>query len=294
LCSPFFMVTIFYGQRLPKGGQLRGMASVSATNTVDIVVGEKIFKEIQAIVFDKDGTLANTEAYLVAVAHARIQALATQVPGLEASVQATLGFDKASVDPAGVLAVGGHYETVVAVAATIAQLGYPWIKSLELAQWAFRQAEQTLAYKASYTKPLPGAIALLQQLKHAGIPVALLSADTQAEVETFVATYQLGEYFAHLQGLSEALPSKVQPGFLAVACDAMQVKTHKTLVIGDAASDLTMARLGEAAGFIGVNGGWQRSIQIHNLSEKDGLAIDLYQILVKPSGINESTRNTMR
>jgi phosphoglycolate phosphatase len=272
------------------------MADISRPNAVDIICGEYRFSDIQAVVFDKDGTLAHTEPYLFAVANARIQALSERANSsdLAPTLRATLGLDQTSVDPAGVLAVAGNYETVIAMAAVVAQTGRPWIEALDWAQWAFAQAKQTLAPKASYTQPLPGVIELLDQLQQSQIPIALLSADTQAEVQAFVETYPLAKYFTHLQGLSDTWPSKVQPGFLEAACSVMQISPSHTLVIGDAASDLKMARLGKAAGFIGVSGGWQRPIKIHGMTVEDVLAADLYQILVKPPRINAPTRNRIR
>jgi phosphoglycolate phosphatase len=40
------------------------------------------------------------------------------------------------------------------------------------------------------------------------------------------------------------------------ACQTAQVKPSETLIVGDSAADIALARAGQTAGCVGVNWGW--------------------------------------
>ncbi len=48
---------------------------------INLRVGDKLFKSIEALVFDKDGTLADSQAFLTHLARSRSQHLDAHVPG---------------------------------------------------------------------------------------------------------------------------------------------------------------------------------------------------------------------
>ncbi|MEM8805742.1 MAG: HAD family hydrolase [Cyanobacteria bacterium P01_G01_bin.38] len=217
------------------------------------------FTGIQAVIFDKDGTLAKVDAFLSLLGQLRATQLAIKVPGIETAVLDSFGL-KQGLDPAGLLAVASRSDNIVAIAAHVAATGRGWLASLAIVESAFLAAEQKLPLKAPLTPLVPGALDLLSQLHAAQLKLGLLSSDTQANVESWVETYQLKSYFSCLQGVSGALPSKTHPHFLTQACRSMQVDPAAVLVIGDSAADRMMAA--NAAGFVGVTGGWSRSFEI--------------------------------
>ncbi len=225
------------------------------------------FENIQAVIFDKDGTLADVETYLIRLAEVRSQLTAVQVPrsqaqqnALQSNFLAAFGLKNGTLDPAGLLAVGSRYENEVALAAYLAAIGIGWIAALALVQTAFHQADTILSPKVTQTPLLAGALPLLQQLEQAGIIVAILSADTHPEVTAFIQHYQLTEICWYRGASAGSLP-KTHPNALKSACEAINVRPDQTLVIGDSAADLALAHQG-SAGFLGVTGGWKQLLHI--------------------------------
>jgi phosphoglycolate phosphatase len=220
---------------------------------------------IRAVLFDKDGTLADVETYLRALAIARSRCVASQVPGLEKPLCAAFGLSlqTGELDPAGLMAVGSRQDNCIAAAAYVAATGVGWIAALELVEQAFQQAQATLPPKVGQTPPLEGAIALLHRLAAQGIKTAIVSADTQAEVTAFIEHYELPHIAWHCGTAPGRLP-KTHPDFLRFACDAISgtgiitaLTPAEIVVIGDSAADWRLAQQG-AAGFVGMTGGWRQ------------------------------------
>ena len=225
------------------------------------------FTGIEAVIFDKDGTLACVDRYLICLHKARLQQLSlssVSALGLQFGVMGT------TVDPAGLLAVGSRWENEIVAAAHLAQTGHPWGVARRQVQQAFTAAEAALPNKATLTPLVPGAVDVLVRLQAAGLKLAVASADTQTAVDQFVRHYQLDALLSTWQGVNPQQPDKTYPAFLQQVCRHMDVLPKQVLVCGDSASDARMAQSGGAADFIGFTGGWPRPVQPHLLSLDDG------------------------
>jgi phosphoglycolate phosphatase len=243
-----------------------------------ICVRSHKFQAIQAVLFDKDGTLANVEAYLRKLAIARAQAIPDQSPAFYTNLLATFGLTERGVDPASLIAVASRQEDQIAAAGCLAAVGKGWVEACAIAQTAFDQADLALAPKVSKTPPLEGAIQLLSQLEKASIKVGIVSSDAHSEVAAFVEHYQMPGVDWYY-GATEGSSLKTHPDFLKFACQSISAQPGHTLVIGDAASDLALAKQG-AADFVGMVGGWMRSPTLgHNIKTVSHLS----QLSVSPN-----------
>ncbi|URR35902.1 HAD family hydrolase [Thermosynechococcus sp. HN-54] len=213
------------------------------------------FDPVAAVVFDKDGTLADVANYLKAVAIARAVKIAEHFPNLKASLLQAFGVMGDHLDPTGLQAVGTQQENLIAAAAFVATQGVPWIAALERANAAFAAVDREFAAKAELTPPLRGVIELVQRLHGLGCALAIISSDRTSEIEAFLDTYHLKPFFQCWQGGDEP-PTKPDPQVFLRVCDRLGVRPDQTVVIGDADSDGLMARQGGAAGSIGVTWGW--------------------------------------
>ncbi|MEM6449844.1 MAG: HAD-IA family hydrolase [Cyanobacteria bacterium P01_D01_bin.105] len=219
------------------------------------------FENIEAVLFDKDGTLACVEPYLIALGKARaqrIEALAYEVfpraaAGIGDDILIAFGQTDRAVDPAGLLAVGSRAENEIAAAAYVAARGLGWVAALSLVRKAFTQGAQSLPEKVGQTPLLFGVATLFEWLKSNGVAIGIVSSDTHSEVTAFITHYELDvDWHCGVEG---AALTKTQPGFLSLACRTMDVTPAQVLIIGDSASDMALASQG-AAGFIGISGGW--------------------------------------
>lgn len=220
------------------------------------------FEPVEAILFDKDGTLAQVEAYLRHLGQKRARLIDAQAPGVEAPLALAFGLETEGLNPTGLLAVGSRRENAIAAAAYVAETGRGWIDALDLVETAFAEADSYLTPKAAQTPPVAGALVLLNQLRSAPLKLGLISSDSQVQVEDFVTTHSLTQCLDHWQGIQPPFLTKTDPGFLEQACAALTVASARVLIVGDSAADLKLATVGNTAGFIGFTGGWQRPFAI--------------------------------
>jgi len=226
------------------------------------------FRNIEGILFDKDGTLAKVEDFLRQVGHRRSRLIDAQVPGVQEPLLMALGLEGEGINPVGLLAVASRLETEIAAAAYVAETGRSWSASREIVRAAFEEADQSCQPKAKATPPCPGVIELLANLRAAGLKLGIISSDTPDQVDDFVRTYNLTATFDLWLGTTGGV-IKPQSAFLEQACSALALDPQKALVIGDADVDMALAHNGRARGCIGVTWGWSHPVP---LSGADGIA----------------------
>jgi phosphoglycolate phosphatase len=207
------------------------------------------FSDIEAIFFDKNGTLEDSEVYLRSLGQKAARIIDAQIPGIGEPLLMAFGIHGDILDPAGLISVASRRETEIATAAYIAETGKGWFESLKIACQCLQEAE---TYVNKTPAPLfPGTLELLQSLSTAGIKLGIISAATTAEVNNFVTVHQLNNYIQVQQGVDDG-PSKPDPVLFLQACQALGVQPANTLMVGDAVGDMQMARNAQAAGCIGI------------------------------------------
>lgn len=207
------------------------------------------FSNIQAIFFDKNGTLEDSEAYLRSLGQKAARLMDAQIPGIGEPLLMAFGINSNIIDPAGLISVASRRETEIAAAAYIAETGRGWFESLKIARQGLDEAEKYIG-----TTPAPlfvGSLEILQSLSAAGIKLGIISAASTAEVNTFVTHHQLNDYIQVRIGVDDG-PSKPDPILFLQACRALGVEPEATLMVGDSVGDMQMARNAKAAGCIGI------------------------------------------
>lgn len=223
----------------------------AAVNLAIIQCRQQRFEAIAAVIFDKDGTLADSAEFLKTLAKERSQQIEQRVPGTGAALLSAFGLEQERLNPAGLMAVGSRRENEIAAATYITATGYDWIESLAIAETAFREADQHMARKATLTPLFPETQALLQSLQATHLKLGILSSDTTANVKDFAQYHQLDSYFNLLMGTEQGL-TKPDPQLFLQACASMGVPPEATLMVGDSAADVMMAVKAGAAGCIEV------------------------------------------
>ncbi len=218
------------------------------------------FANIQAIVFDKDGTLEDSEAYLRSLGQKRSRLIDAQIPGIGEPLLMAFGIDGDRLDPTGLLAVGSRRETEIAAAAYIAETGRGWLESCAIARRAFEEADSSIG-----TAPSPlfvGSLEVLKYLSEAGLKLGILSAASTLRVRAFVQRHRLQDYVELQMGVDSG-PSKPDPALFLQACQTLGVEPSATLMVGDSAGDIEMARNAKAAGCIGICWGKPQAAHLH-------------------------------
>ena len=220
--------------------------------------GEHQFENISAVVFDKDGTLANVEDYLRKLSRERIRQIANVVPRISTfALAATMGVEDGSVDPTGLMAIASRRDTEIAMAAYVAARGRGWRESVAIVHAAFERAKAQMPNQAAQSPLVEGGRSLTTRIRATKTKVGVVSSDTHTAVGEFIEHHNLASKVDWYCGSSYESPDKTAPNFLSFVCDALGTLPAQTLVIGDSSSDLALARQG-AAGFVATVGGWRR------------------------------------
>jgi phosphoglycolate phosphatase len=215
--------------------------------------GDRVLPDVGGIVWDKDGTLADSFPFLLELAQRRANRIEKQVPGLRAALLTAWGANGA-LDPTGLMAVGTRHDNEIAAAAYLAAQGCGWVAALALVREAFVAADQAVTSKASLTPPFPGIASLLETCHGLGLPMAVISGDTTAHVAEFLQQYGLDRWMTWSRGSNRDL-AKPDPALFHQVCDRLNVPPSEVWVIGDSELDGVLARQGGAAGWISVTWG---------------------------------------
>ncbi len=218
---------------------------------VNIQVKEITFTGIEAIIFDKDGTLQNSQDFLRNLAQKRSRLIDAQIPGMGEPLLMAFGVDGDWLNPAGLMAVGSRRENQIAAAAYIAETGVGWLESIEMAKKAFDEADGWLKKDGDLPPLFSGYLEVLKVLHEAGLKLGILSADSTEAVKRFVQYSQLSPYIQLQMGVESEL-SKPDPALFLQGCDRLGVTPGMTLMVGDSPGDIQMAAQAGAAGCIGI------------------------------------------
>ncbi len=218
---------------------------------VTIHVQNITFPGIEAVLFDKDGTLEDSQVFLRRLGISRSRYIDAQIPGTGEPLLMAFGILEGTLDPAGLMAVGSRWENEIAASAYIAETGRSWYEARDIAHKSFEEAD--LDSNSTPSPLLPGSRELIEKLAQAGLKIGILSADSTENITTFIKKHQLSEYIDLAIGANETF-QKPDPAFFKQACAELGIEPQKTLMVGDSQGDIEMAKAGGAAGTIGIGG----------------------------------------
>jgi phosphoglycolate phosphatase len=229
---------------------------------IQLRCGDRHYSNIQAIVFDKDGTLGQSEAFLLKLVDQRLACLAEQFGPIDkAPLRRSWGLTPfGGLSPLGLLAVGSRRDNEIATAAFLAG-DRPWISTLDQVSAAFQTASDAFPERGPLTPLQEGIRPLLEALQATGIKLAILSADRTENVIEFAQWHKIDQHFDLLLGAQPDLP-KPDGRLLERVCLSLGILPSHTLVIGDSSADINLARNGGAAGAIGVTWCWPEAYEL--------------------------------
>ncbi len=112
----------------------------------------------------------------------------------------------------------------------------------------YPMAELIQAYRAYYiehcavhTRPYPGMLDLLVELRQQGLKLAIATTKAKASVDPVAAQLGLGEYFDLVQGV-EGFPSKPDPFILNLVMQKLEFLPAQTMMVGDTDNDVLCAQ----------------------------------------------------
>jgi phosphoglycolate phosphatase len=240
---------------------------------VDLFLHHRCLGPVRAVLFDKDGTLSNSEPMLTLLAEARIAAAqdlhdpdqrmgAGTAEQLGTLLRKAYGLTPVGLDPSGAIAVAARDHNLIATATVLAQVGHGWPEALALSEEIFRRTDHLHGRGSSRApQPTQGLQTLLQALQSAGISCAVISNDDAKGIRAFLIDHDLAAPFSALWS-ADHQPRKPDPAAVHELCQSMDVQPADCALIGDANSDLRMADAAGVAVVLGYGGGWSLPVPL--------------------------------
>jgi len=215
---------------------------------------------VQAVLFDKDGTMSHSEPRLIALAEARIQACLSQVSSghrarLRDLLEGAYGARDGRIDPAGITAVASRMHNLIATATAFAQVGLGWPEALNRSEILFDSTDAAAGSEPAAAQTTEGLAPLLIELDRAGVVLGVISNDQTRGIEQFLSAHGLER---HIRGIWSADHQPAKPNPMAVHhfCAQLGVDPATCALIGDADSDLAMAVAAGLPHALGYTAGW--------------------------------------
>ena len=246
---------------------------------------------VKAIIFDKDGTLSNSEEYLLEMAKTRVDFAVNKFKKLKINnfkifilrklLNYIYGFKNQALSANASLAIASKEQNIISTATIVNLFGFDWFESLSISQTIFNEVD---IFLSNNKKNIPkkrtlvlGALDLLVALKSNGVCIALMTNDTQAGIEEFIYGNKLEGIFDCLWS-AENKPSKPNPKSVIELCKRMKVNPSECALISDADTDLKMAKEADIPIIIGFTGGWKNP---PTLNEKEFIIEKLNELNIQ-------------
>ncbi len=191
----------------------------------------------QAVVFDLDGTLADTVGDLTAALNRTLSEFGLP-PHSKDAVRGMVGGGLGKLLERGLAAHGATLDIQTKDAALGRLFGH----------YAANPAERSTLY--------PGARECLRALAGAGIACGLCTNKPDAIAQDLLQALGLAEAFGAIQGSVPGLPKKPDPAGLIRVVKALGASPQSTVMVGDSATDVKAARAAGLRAIILVSHGY--------------------------------------
>jgi phosphoglycolate phosphatase len=213
-----------------------------------VTAGGAVF-EVEAVAFDKDGTLIDLDAAWGPAARAWVETAADGDPALRDVLATELGLDLDS----GHLVTGGLFAV-----GTVGQLYDTTLRALSsrgtdesdaAAGSAHAREMSALAGEEGNLVPLGDVAGTLRSLREARVRIAIVSSDDRSAIDSAIDVLGIGALLDTVVAGNEGLDPKPAPAALIEAARRLGVDPRQMLYVGDSWVD---AAAGAAAGVAGT------------------------------------------
>ncbi len=217
--------------------------------------GEHCF-DAKLIAFDKDGTLFSFHASWRPRFLKAVDRLISQFPNrteLRTALFRSLGYNAAdgTFGEDGTFGTGTSGDTVRAAAGVLHQYSRPTLPLYSCEQMV-RQRFAPILSSSGGSVPVTELAFLFSSLHELDVRVAVITSDDRTPTEAELASFGLSGFVDYMGCGDSPGRQKPAPDLLLEAASLLDVSLDQTVVVGDSATDLLMARAAEAGLVVGV------------------------------------------
>jgi phosphoglycolate phosphatase len=208
-----------------------------------------IVRDIELVVFDKDGTLIDFHHLWGRKARLAVEAVVLAANGdltLANRLYHAIGFDLQSGQAAasGPLAVASMAKLYTICAVVLYQHGIPWHDAEQMVQAHFARGLGAVP-TADLVKPLGDVVGLFRRLAGAGIKIAIVTSDDRAATLATLPVLGIESFIAGMVCGDDPVVNKPAPDALLRLARELDVPLARMMMVGDTVGDMMM---GGAAG----------------------------------------------
>ncbi len=240
-------------------------------------------KDINTVLFDKDGTFIDSYIYWGRIIALRVKAVMEFYGVCENHFDKlclSLGYDTKSkkLIEKGPIALLAREEVINSLIAKLKEIKIN--SELEQISEIFKNVHKTFLDEIyDYVKPIKEAEILFKRLKEKNVRLAVVTSDMRANTELILKHLNLSEYFDIVIGKDDCTKPKKTGEPALIALDKLGANPDNTISVGDAPMDFEMAQMANLKGSILVSTGQITEQSLMKLTNTTVQSLD--EVLVK-------------
>jgi phosphoglycolate phosphatase len=219
-------------------------------------------RDIDLIVFDKDGTLVDFDLLWAGKLVHAVEAVLSAAPatdGLRSRLFSTLGIheDGMKVIPESPLAVSTLAKLGIATTVVLYQSGLAWHDAEKISREVFMPAIEILP-RARDIGPIGDVSGLMRKLKDHGFRLAVFTSDDRNATEASLPLLGIADAIEAMVCGDDALPGKPSGAGLLHLSRHFDIRPEAILMIGDSVTDMRAGQDAQVGWRVGVLSGTGR------------------------------------
>lgn len=217
----------------------------------NILIHEHEIKDIDLIVFDKDGTITELYHYWYQMLELRAQRLCAHhnlcFVEYKEKLMSIMGIDFINhrLKPEGPVGLKSRIEVQKVVEKYLNELNLKEVN--KKCSLSFQEADElSLPILGQFVKPIRGSVNLIKSFRRNDGRLAIATSDKTSRAEIILKYLHIKEYFDLIVGYDKIVYPKPNPDMLDYITRKLMIVPSKAIMIGDSESDIQM---GISAGF---------------------------------------------